>query len=911
MKKQTLNFMFWNCCRGIFNKKSQIEKYIRSYHPLVFSISECDILEGQDVNLLEIKGYDLEVASTLMTRKKGRVLAYVDSKYNFRRMTRLENELENVIVLENKDTRVICVYAGFQTYPGETQKSNFARLLNTLDKSLNSPKTIIVGGDFNVDPSKEDAKAKDLSLLSTEHGLSQLITEPTWTRLVDGKVYSSMLDHIYTNDPEKVKIQTEITECSDHLAIVAKLERTILSEVLNKKKVILDWRKFKDDSFNAMLDANAITPSDNVNQYDREIVIAMTKTLNQCVPMRVVHLRRNNDLESTQIQSLKNRRDRLFKKARKKNSAALMEEVKWLNKEIKRVVNKEKKRVISKKIEKSSTQGFWNTVNNMLGRNRKDDEFPIEHNGTRIPPDELPEHFRNFFLNKVTKLIGTPTFSDIQKSPYRIAPFTESEIRQAISSFQPKKSSGPDDIPMLTLKVSQNKLMPHIVALFEQISQQCKMPKAWKMARIKPIFKKGDKSEIQNYRPISNLNSLSKIFERCILNRLPSEVDGNNQHGFKKEHSTTTACLEIQSTLASLMDKGEKCVIYSADLSAAFDVIRPDIFHKKAKMCIGEELTDLIYELITDRQGFVEVDGFASTFFKFPAGCPQGSALGPKIFNIYSRDLNDHLSGEGVWLTTYADDSYVIVSGREDLEQKVKETMEKHLKWLSENGLVCNVEKTELMTLGAEKVTIEVSDKKIHSTDSMKVLGLTFDSKLDWGKQISNTIAKCSRTLHGLKHIRKYLRVEKLKQVITAFFFSVMNYGMEVWFHPALAFHHKRKIRALHYKALRLVFGKMPKEELNKMRAPPDQMALFLQAKQLINIMNKKVPFNLFNRLDERCYIERRVPWRFQFHATNARRIGKQCFENRAALIAKHLKFDWAIIDSKDVIRTNLKKTFF
>jgi len=443
---------------------------------------------------------------------------------------------------------------------------------------------------------------------------------------------------------------------------------------------------------------------------------------------------------------------------------------------------------------------------------------------------------------------------------------------------------------------------------------QCKFPNAWKMARIKPIFKKGDKSNIQNYRPISNLNSISKIFERCILNRLPDSIDGPNQHGFRKEHSTTTAGLEIQSTLAGLIDKGRQCVIYSADLSAAFDVIRPEIFHKKAIKSIGVEMADLIFELITDRQGYVEVNGFPSTFFRFPAGCPQGSTLGPRVFNIYSSDLGECIINDHVWLTTYADDSYVIVScdPGQNLSEVTKETMSKHLKWLEDNGLVCNIEKTEIMSISQDPVTIEFGDKKVQSTNTMNVLGLTFDSKLDWGSQISSTISKCSRTLHGLRNIRKFFNTNQFKQIITAFFFSVLNYGMEIWFHHNLGFHHKRRIRALHYKALRTVYRKsMPKEELDKLRAPPDKMALFLQAKILINIMNMKQPLTLYNRLDNLSYIERRVPWRFQFRDNSNKRIRKQCIENRAMTIAKHLKFDWAIMPSRDQIRTSLKKTFF
>jgi len=386
-----------------------------------------------------------------------------------------------------------------------------------------------------------------------------------------------------------------------------------------------------------------------------------------------------------------------------------------------------------------------------------------------------------------------------------------------------------------------------------------------------------------------------------------------NQHGFRKAHSTTTACLEIQSTLASLLDKGSPCVMYSADLSAAFDVIRPDIFHQKAKSLIGITLTDLIFEFITNRTGYIDVNGCSSTFFKFPAGCPQGSTLGPRVFNIYTSDLGECIIDNNTWLTTYADDSYVVVTcENQNLTQKVETVVKKHFSWLRSNGLVCNEDKTEMMTLGCDKVNINLNGKIISSTDKMKVLGLIFDSKLDWTDQVSSTISKSSRILHGLKHVRRLFKADQFKRIITSFFFSVFNYGMEVWYHGNLGFHNKRRVRALHYRALRLIYGKtMPKEELNKQRAPPDKMALFMTAKQMINIMNNKQPQTLFTRLDKNAYIERRNPWRFQFFDNSRSRVGKQAVKNRLAMIARHTKFDWAIAVSKDAIRTGLKKSFF
>jgi hypothetical protein len=114
-----------------------------------------------------------------------------------------------------------------------------------------------------------------------------------------------------------------------------------------------------------------------------------------------------------------------------------------------------------------------------------------------------------------------------------------------------------------------------ILGLFNKIAMIGSIPSVWKTARIKPIHKKGDKGEVSNYRPITNLNSISKIFERCILNRINryGEVDGINQHGFRAGHSTITAAIDLQAAIAEEFDKDNKCLLYSMNLSAAFDLI--------------------------------------------------------------------------------------------------------------------------------------------------------------------------------------------------------------------------------------------------------------------------------------------------------------------------------------------------
>ncbi len=449
------------------------------------------------------------------------------------------------------------------------------------------------------------------------------------------------------------------------------------------------------------------------------------------------------------------------------------------------------------------------------------------------------------------------------------------------------------------------------------ITEKGRIPETWKLARLKPIPKTSEKTRVENFRPISNLSSVSKLFERCLLNRITSsgiDVDGSNQHGFKPNLSTTTAAVELQSQIASALDRGKKCMIYSMDLSAAFDLIRPGIFITKALQTFPDRgIIHLVHDFITNRKAYVDTGQGVSSVFKFSAGCPQGSTLGPKVFNIYCNDLLQAVKDYG-FLVTYADDSYVVVEAdnKEELITKTKTVMKKHLEWLRSNGMVCNVSKTELMMMNEEStVTIDIEDMQINSLPEMKVLGILFDKNLNWSSQVSKAIKRTNRMLFGLKKIRRFLDVPQCKQVVTSFYYSVLYYGFEVWHHRHLASHLKRKIKSAHYRALRLIFGKATsRDQLDNERASPEELARYLEAKLAVKVVNKKSPTRLYDEMMRQAYSERRQPGRLQFFDTSKKMMGRQIFRNRLQQVSNQMKFQWLGI-SDDSLRTNLKKTFF
>ena len=131
-----------------------------------------------------------------------------------------------------------------------------------------------------------------------------------------------------------------------------------------------------------------------------------------------------------------------------------------------------------------------------------------------------------------------------------------------------------------------------------------------------------------------------------------------------------------------------------------------------------------------------------------------------------------------------------------------------HIDWLNRNGMVSNLDKTEMMLLNCpEDFNLCIDGQTITPRDTMKVLGVLFDKKMSWQQQVDSALLKTNRTFHGLRKIRQHLTTKQANHTITAYYFSVLYYGAECWFHRSLGFHLKQRIRSAHFRALRLVYG--------------------------------------------------------------------------------------------------------
>ena len=471
---------------------------------------------------------------------------------------------------------------------------------------------------------------------------------------------------------------------------------------------------------------------------------------------------------------------------------------------------------------KKDAKKTWRLIRGLCGIN--DDSGPslskLISNSNN--PSDVVNKFNEFFTSIGSTLDAELETISSHDTPVRSSPnpksmyffnVSQSEVLNLISNLKLVKS-GINEMPVRIFKQLANYFIIPLTKIINLSIQSGIFPSLLKLARIVPIHKKGDYENPSNFRPISCLHYLSKLFEKCVKNRLISlcvkyDIFSKQQFGFREKLSTLDALLNLTETIYDSLDDKKHHVVLTVDLKKAFDVINHSILFKKLEHYGIRGLPLLWFKnFLSDRKSYVVINSVKSSLKTIDIGVPQGSTLGPILFLLY---INDLPSISNIFkMTLFADDTTLSASNT-DYDQLINDCNNELIKfreWTIINRLTCNSDKTELLFMsnryhGSDEHRIFLGNENVTTTSSSKFLGVFIDSNLSFNHHIKSLIGKISRHTGILYKIRNQLSSDAIMKYYFAFIYPYLSYNIEIWggscdsiLNP-LIIQHKRLIRTM------------------------------------------------------------------------------------------------------------------
>ena len=445
---------------------------------------------------------------------------------------------------------------------------------------------------------------------------------------------------------------------------------------------------------------------------------------------------------------------------------------------------------------KNNIKYTWSIINNLINPN-----LGKKGNNSNSPnANEFNTFFSNIGINLSEKISAPSLDNDIYKTMQgnnkNSLFFTQISIYEILNEVRNSKSKSSTDVTdfsMFIIKEIILEISPLLKHVFNRSLAEGIFPNVLKKAKVIPIFKSGDKSLAENYRPISLLPQISKIFEKLIKSRISNFLNkfnilNDNQYGFRKNLSTADALSDVLESVNTNLENLENCAIVSIDLCKAFDTLDHDILINKLYIYgIRGIALKLIKSYLSDRIQFVRYNNTDSYYNYIKCGVPQGSVLGPLLFILYINDLPN--ISDTFKSVLFADDTTLIFSNTSILELKnnIQFNINKLYDWLNVNKLSLNISKTNVLLFNIRNKNININmdlninNIKVKQVSEIKFVGVIIDCKLNWKLQLNYVSSKLSRTIEILHKVKNKLNMKSLILLYNALFLSHLNYCSNIW----------------------------------------------------------------------------------------------------------------------------------
>ena len=598
--KRGLHFIHVNI-NSILPKIEEIRYIAQSVNFSIIGLSESKLDNSVNDNEISVPGYD--ILRKDRNRNGGGVLAYIknDLAYNVREDLDSSNEtiFLEIFLLHSKPILIGIFY----------RPPNDSQFLKTFQTTIENAKDfnnqeIYIMGDMNINMVKNNTNnasiTNEYNVFCKIHGMSQIIKTNTHVT----KTSSSLIDHILTNSEDRISQSGVIeTTFSDHFSIFCTRKITRNKHSKHKTIKIRSFKNYDKDAYHEKLmniNLPKLDENSNIDVIYDNFVMQFSEIIDSVAPLREIRVKNNTpDWFDGEIMDEIRKRDKLHHRYKCTKLETDDLHYRSSRNKVQSLINHKKQSYIKNSLEenKRDSKKLWKTLKNLglPSKTKSDAKINLNIDGKlNSKPADIADHFNKFYSTLADKLQdmlpNAPNkFGDsqsenyykelnLQENNFIFKTVDQGEISKILHNINNSKSPGFDNIPGRFLKDGSEIISSHISNIFNLSVLLCKFPTQCKVAKIRPIFKKGSKLEAVNYRPISLLPLISKVFEKCIHDQLKIYVTEFNiiykfQSGFRSDFSTNTCLSYLHDNIIKGFYKGEYTGLILIDLQKAFDTI--------------------------------------------------------------------------------------------------------------------------------------------------------------------------------------------------------------------------------------------------------------------------------------------------------------------------------------------------
>ena len=663
--------------RGIRSgeKMDQIKIMLHSSENDISMLGVSESKLGEDVpdSFIEIDNFQVYRKDKI--QGSGGLLVYVRNDISSSRRKDLENEhFESIWTEINPKNSKPVLIGHFYRNPVSSISWN-ENFDDQVEKAAEEEKEIFLLGDFNKDLSNPHIKTQWLDYMNS-HGMSQHVNEPT--RVVPN-VSATLIDHIYSNFSENIQfIDIPKIGLSDHYPVF--FTRKVNSRITKATHHTIKYRSFKNFDEARFNEDLKLIPWDIIKVFDTADDALDTwyslfsEVVDKHIPLkqhRVKKVNQPNWLTPEIIDAMKTRD---YFKAIGNN----IEFKAWRNKVVK-LIKQSKKLNYEKLIEEGKNQPttIWKIFNE-LGAGKRKSDSSSSINSLKIgnletdDPAEMANAFNDFFINiaeNIKEPIEPSSHERLrdyckEKIPddvvFDMPLLTSDKVMKYLNNLDIRKSTGTDDIGPRLLRMASPIIAESLTFICNLSIKTGSFPDKWKEAKVKSLHKGGPANDPNNFRPISILPVLSKLFEKHVHESLMNYLEKykllyDTQSGFRPNHSCETALLLMVEKWLKALDNSELVGIILVDFRKAFDLVDHSILLKKLELYKFNQVSiNWFRSYLSDRKQIVSFKNIVSARETVKYGVPQGSILGPLLFLLFINDLPLHTK---VRTDLYADDA--------------------------------------------------------------------------------------------------------------------------------------------------------------------------------------------------------------------------------------------------------------